>query len=84
MSKLTHDNIQEIRLIIREETADMRQEITRIGVLLENLEHQFKAVLEAIGESLRFTRRIDDHAQRITELETDNRLTKKTVTVHSR
>jgi len=81
---LTKADKDEVRKIVREETADMRQEITRIGILLESLEHQFKAVLEAVSESLQLIRRIDDHAQRITQLETDSRLMKRTVTFHSR
>jgi DNA anti-recombination protein RmuC len=81
---LTRTDENTVRKIVREETADMRQEITRIGGLLESLEHQFKTVAEAISKNLRVTRRITDHTQRITKLETDNHLTKRTVTLHSR
>jgi DNA anti-recombination protein RmuC len=81
---LTKTDENTVRKIVREETADMRQEITRIGGLLESLEHQFKTVAEAISKNLRVTRRITDHTQRITKLETDNHLTKRTVTLHSR
>jgi hypothetical protein len=83
MAYLTRDNIQQIRSVVREETADIRQEITHIGGLMESLEHQFQAVAEAVSESLRLIRRIDDHARRITDLEADNRLTKRLISLHS-
>jgi signal transduction histidine kinase len=60
----------EVREIVREETADMRTELTRIGGLLESLEHKFDAVTEAISKNLRVTRQV---TQRITKLETDSR-----------
>jgi NADH:ubiquinone oxidoreductase subunit D len=81
LSKADKDDVREI---VREETTGMRMELTRIGGLLESLEDQFKTVVEAISESLKFTRSIDNHTQRITKLETDNSLTKRTVIVHSR
>jgi len=84
MADLSHDNIQQIRLVVREETADMRQDLTRLGVFMENLEHQFKVLGEAVSDTLKFTRQVSSHSERINHLENDNRFMKETVTIHSK
>lgn len=84
MTSFTDTDMQRIRTMIREETDDIRQDVTRTGVLLENLEHEFKALAEAVSDELKLIRQVREHDIRISHLEADNHLIKATVTTHSK
>ncbi len=105
MSVLTDDNLQQIRSIVREETDDMRQdisvlktnvtrlqtdvskmqsEITRTFVLMQTQSEELKVVTELLSTNLDVKSHVINHDKRLTNLEIDNKHTKRTLTIHSR
>ena len=91
MAKFTDDNIKQIRMIVREETDDMRRDIqyikkdiTQINISLDNLDNKLSIFMEAASQQLNLDLRVKNHESRIGLLETNNKLTKQTLTIHSK
>jgi hypothetical protein len=73
----------EVKEIVREETADIRDEQLRRGVLLEDLDDNVKKLAESVSKELKLKNKVNDHDKRVTALETKNRLVVSTATHHS-
>ena len=69
---------------LKKETADIRDEQLRQGILLEALDADVKAIAESVSSELKLTRRLNDHDNRITTLETKGKIITSTVTHNSR
>lgn len=72
-----------VREIIREETSDIREDVRDQAVLLEQIDGNVNVVLELLNNNLKVEGRVNGHETRVTSLESDNRITKTTVSVHS-
>lgn len=94
---LTKTDKDDVRQIVREEIAGsdvmagmkrgmagMKQEISRTAGLMEDLDGKFDHVTELLSNNLNVKSKVDDHEERITDLEKDNKLIKPTVALHSR
>ncbi len=98
MARFTDDNVRQIRTIVREETADMRldiaamkrdiskihQDLDRVIALAEALYKEVTILAKAVSEVLKFKSQITDNTERLDQLETNGRLTKQTLTIHSK
>ena len=73
----------DVKVIVREETADIRDEQLRQGVLLEDLGNDVKQLAESVSKDLKFKKKINGHDERLTALETKEKLIVSTVTYHS-
>lgn len=65
-------------------TFDIREEQLRQSVLMEDLDDRFKQVAESISENLKVKSRVDNHQERIVDLEASSKLTRSVVTLHSK
>jgi len=74
----------EVKDIVREETADIRNEQLRHGALLEDLDHKVSAIAESVSSELELKERVDDHDERINALESKGKIVISTVTHHLR
>jgi len=72
-----------VREIIREETVGHRQETRDQAILLEHIDGKVDVVLELLNNNLKLEGRVNGHETRVVDLESDNRITKTTVSVHS-
>ena len=66
---LTLQDKQEVRTIVREETADLRQEVLRNSVLLEDLDHKISAIAENVSTSMQNSIRMNNLDERLTVVE---------------
>ncbi len=87
---LTKTDKDDVRQIVREEIAGshvisgMKKEVDRTAGLMEDLDGKFDHVTELLSNNLNVKSKVDDHEERITGLEKDNKLIKPTVALHSR
>lgn len=72
------------RKVVREETADMRVELNRIGVLLEDMDSTIATMLELLVINLDIKTQVEDHEPRISKLETNQAMFSSTLRSHSR
>ncbi len=76
--KDVHDIVRDtVRSIVQEE-------IRPQAILLEKLEHDFQTVAESISNNLKVKGRVDDHEDRLTDLEKYNKIAKPTISLHSK
>lgn len=73
---LTIQDKEEVRTIVREETADLRQdvgllkiEVRRNSVLLEDLDHKISVIAENVSTSLQNTARMNNLDDRLIVVE---------------
>ena len=73
---MTTQDKQEVREIVREETADLRQdvgllkiEVHRNSVLLEDLDHKISVIAENVSTSMQNSMRINNHEERLVVVE---------------
>lgn len=66
---LTIQDEKRVRIIVREETAELRKEVRRNSVLLEDLDHKISAIAENVSSSLDNSRRINNLDERLTVVE---------------
>lgn len=81
MADMTEDKV---RKIVREETADIRAELFKQGVLAEDTNDKLRVVLETLSENLKVKRKVDTHEERLDDIEAEQNLLKSTVALHSR
>jgi hypothetical protein len=74
----------EVKDIVRDETADIRNEQLRHGVLLEDLDHKVSAIAESVSDGLELKERVNKHDKRIAALESKGKIVISTVTHHSK
>lgn len=73
----------DVKEIVREETADIRDEQLRQGVLLEDLDDTVKKLAESVSGELKLKKNVHDHSGRIAALESKGRIVTSVVTHHS-
>ncbi|HVA10677.1 MAG TPA: hypothetical protein VNG32_00725 [Candidatus Dormibacteraeota bacterium] len=78
---VTKDDVKDI---VREETADIRDEQLRQGGLLDDLDNKVSAIAESVGSELELKERVNRHDGRIAALESKGKIVISTVTHHSR
>ncbi len=78
------DDHQKVRTIVREETLDLRVELDRIGILLEDMDSTIATMLELLVINLDIKTQVEDHEPRITNLESSNTMFAKTLRSHAR
>lgn len=73
---MTIQDKQEVRKIVREETADLRQdvgllkiEVRRNSVLLEDLDHKISVIAENVSTSMQNSMRLNNHEERLVVVE---------------
>jgi len=66
---LTIQDKDQVRLIVREETEDMRQEVRRNSILLEDLDHKIAAIAENVSTAGQNNMRINNLDELVTVLE---------------
>jgi hypothetical protein len=73
---LTTEDKQEVRIIVKEETADMRQDIgllkvdvRRNSVLLEDIDHKIAVIAENVSAAMQNSMRINDIDKRLVVVE---------------
>jgi hypothetical protein len=74
----------EVKDIVRDQTADIRDEQLRQGGLLDDLDDKVTAIAESVGSELELKERVNKHDERITALESKGKIVIATVTHHSR
>lgn len=79
--QLTGDKV---RKIVREEINELKEEVTKQGVLLEDLHAKFDKNIDLLSAELKIKTKVDIHETRIDGLETNQSLLKTTVALHSR
>lgn len=72
-----------VRRIVKEETADIRQETRYNSVMLEDLRGTVQAILENVTDRRTAPQRLDQIADRIEHLENDIDVVKNVVKSHS-
>ena len=72
-----------VREIVREEVADIRDEQLRQGVLLEDMDDKIAKLAEVIDEDLTTKKSVKDHEERMSALEIKARMLTSTVRDHS-
>jgi hypothetical protein len=79
---MTKQDEQQVRAIVREETADLRQdvgilkiEVRRNSVLLEDLDHKISAIAENVSTSMQNSMRINNLDERLVVVEHLNGIT---------
>ncbi len=80
---MTKEDKKEVREIVREETADLRQdvgllkiEVRRNSVLLEDLDHKISAIAENVSTSMQNSMRINNLDERLVVVEHLNGISK--------
>lgn len=74
-------------MIIKEILLDVRQtkeSVRHLRILYEDLDDRFTTLAEAVTDNLNVRREVDNHENRLHSVETDQKLLKKTVRIHSR
>lgn len=66
---MTKQDEEKVRVIVREETADLRQDVRRIYVLLEDLDHKISAIAENVSTSMENSRRMNNLDERLVVVE---------------
>ena len=66
---MTKQDEEKVRVIVREETADLRQEVRRNSILLEDLDHKISAIAENVSTSMDNSRRMNNLDERLTVVE---------------
>lgn len=73
---MTTQDKQEVREIVREETADLRQdvgllkiEVRRNSVLLEDLDHKISVIAENVSTAMQNSMRMNNLDERLTVVE---------------
>lgn len=79
-SQLTEDKV---RKIVREEIVEIKDEVKKQGVLLEDLHAKFDKNIDKLTAQMNVKKQVNGHEERIDDLETEQRLLKTTVTLHS-
>jgi hypothetical protein len=74
----------EVKDIVREETADIRDEQLRQGGLLDDLDNKVSAIAESVSSELELKERVNKHDERIAALESKGKIVISTVTHHSK
>lgn len=69
---------------IKGEIAEIKDEQTKQGVLLEDLHAKFDKNIDLLTAQMNVKRQVDKHEGRLDDLETGQRLLKTTVKLHSR
>lgn len=82
MSLTTADK-QEMRILIREETTDLRQEVYRLGILYEDLDGKLDTALEILHDMHSIPMQVADHEQRISLSEENNRILRQMLLDHT-
>lgn len=72
---MTAQDEQKVRTIVREETADLRTEVRRNSVLLEDLDHKISAIAENVSTSMENSMRMNNLDERLTVVEHLNGVT---------
>jgi len=72
----------EVKDIVREETADIRDEQLRQGGLLEDLDHKVDAIAESVSSEWELKEKVNKHDERIAALESKGKIVISTVTYH--
>lgn len=66
---LTTQDKQEVRTILKEETANLRREVRRNSVLLEDLDHKISAIAENVSSAMENSMRINNIDERLVVVE---------------
>lgn len=66
---LTIQDKEEVRVIIREETDDLRKEVRRNSILLEDLDHKISAIAENVSTAMQNSTRMNNLHERLTVVE---------------
>ena len=66
---LTIQDKQEVRIILQEETDDLRKEVRRNSILLEDLNHKIAAITENVSTSLQNSMRMNNLDERLVVVE---------------
>lgn len=66
---LTVQDKEEVRVIVREETNDLRKEVRRNSILLEDLDHKISAIAENVSTSMQNDMRINNLDERLVVVE---------------
>jgi hypothetical protein len=74
---------QDVREIVREETADIRDEQLRHGILLEKMDDDIVAIAESVSSELLLKEKVNGYEKRVVALESKGKLVISTVTHHS-
>ena len=62
---MTTQDEQKVRTIVREETADLRTEVRRNSVLLEDLDDKISAIAENVSTSMQNSTRMNNLDERL-------------------
>lgn len=74
---------EEVREIMREEVADIRDEQLRQGVLIEDMEDRLTKLAEAVDYDIGSKNLVKNHESRMNALESKGKLVISTVRLHS-
>lgn len=66
---LTIQDKNEVRAIVQEEIIDLKQEVRRNSVLLEDLDHKISAIAENVSTSMQNNLRINNLDERLVVVE---------------
>ncbi|MEK7561384.1 MAG: hypothetical protein AAB541_00785 [Patescibacteria group bacterium] len=86
-SQLTEDKV---RKVVREEItsskdiSEIKEEQKKQGVLLENLHAKFDKNIDLLTKQMTVKKKVDNHEERITDLETRYKAVKSVVALHSK
>lgn len=76
-------SVQDLGTMISKEFETVKGEQKRQGVLLEDAIHKFDKNIDLLTKEMSFKKRVDDHEERITDLEAGYKTVKSVVTLHS-
>jgi len=69
---------------IRTDLGQVKHSVRRLGILYEDLDDRFTTLTEAVTDNLKVRGKVNDHEDRLQNVETGQKLLKKTVRIHSR
>ena len=68
---------------VNQKLSHLNKEVSKYAVLFEDANSNFKKALESLSSNNKMKNSVDDHDARITQLETDGKLAKSVISLHS-